>query len=236
MADPGTVAQTFFTDEEIGNYFLLDSILTVVDAKHAPQQLDEFREAQEQVGFADRILLSKTDLVAEEATRALVERLRHMNPRAPVKKVHFGAAPIGDILDIRGFNLNAILELDPEFLGDIPDRVAAAGVDLDSLRFLKRYEYEIEANWKISAENFLECYHCPVAHPGFSAVMDVSPDACHLEIDGVRMSQHSPPRPEPLRPPHRATSTLPRCHGSSFPGPALRRARCQVRRTPRQDP
>ena len=119
MADPGPVAQTFFTDEEIGNYFLLDSILTVVDAKHAPQQLDEFREAQEQVGFADRILLSKTDLVAEEATRALVERLRHMNPRAPVKKVHFGAAPIGDILDIRGFNLNAILELDPEFLGDI---------------------------------------------------------------------------------------------------------------------
>ena len=84
-----------------------------------------------------------------------------------------------------------------EFLGDIPDRVAAAGVDLDALRFLKRYEYEIEANWKISAENFLECYHCPVAHPGFSAVMDVSPDAYHLEIDGVRMSQHSPPRPEP---------------------------------------
>src|SRR5712664_1615450 len=65
MADPGPVAQTFFTDEEIGNYYLLDSILTVVDAKHAPQQLDEFHEAQEQVGFADRILLSKTDLGAE---------------------------------------------------------------------------------------------------------------------------------------------------------------------------
>jgi len=119
MADPGPVAQTFFTDEEIGNYFLLDSILTVVDAKHAPRQLDEYHEAQEQVGFADRILLSKTDLVAEAEVRALVERLRHMNPRAPVKAVHFGAAPIGEILDIRGFNLNAILELDPEFLSDI---------------------------------------------------------------------------------------------------------------------
>jgi G3E family GTPase len=119
MADPGPVAQTFFTDEEIGNYFLLDAIVTVVDAKHASQQLDEFHEAQEQVGFADRILLSKTDLVAEETTRALIERLRRMNPRAPVKKVHFGAAPIGEILDIRGFNLNAILELDPEFLTDI---------------------------------------------------------------------------------------------------------------------
>ncbi|HYS50686.1 MAG TPA: GTP-binding protein, partial [Burkholderiales bacterium] len=62
MADPGPVAQTFFTDDEIGNYYLLDSIITVVDAKHAPQQLDEFHEAQEQVGFADRLLLSKTDL------------------------------------------------------------------------------------------------------------------------------------------------------------------------------
>ena len=59
MADPGPVAQTFFTDEDIGAYYLLDSILTVVDAKHATAQLDEFREAQEQVGFADRILLSK---------------------------------------------------------------------------------------------------------------------------------------------------------------------------------
>ena len=118
MADPGPVAQTFFTDEEIGKYYLLDSILTVVDAKHAEKQLDEFREAQEQVGFADRILMSKTDLVAEEETAKLIERLRRMNPRAPVKKVHFGAAPIEEILDIRGFNLNAILELDPEFLAE----------------------------------------------------------------------------------------------------------------------
>jgi G3E family GTPase len=118
MADPGPVAQTFFTDEDIGGYYLLDSILTVVDAKHASRQLDEFHEAQEQVGFADRILLSKTDLVSEEDVQQLSARIRRMNPRAPVKKVHFGDAPIADVLDIRGFNLNAILELDPEFLAD----------------------------------------------------------------------------------------------------------------------
>ncbi|MGE5714367.1 MAG: CobW family GTP-binding protein [Betaproteobacteria bacterium] len=118
MADPGPVAQTFFTDEDIGSYYLLDSILTVVDAKHAPKQLDEFHEAQEQVGFADRILMSKTDLVSEEDVRKLSERIKRMNPRAPVKKVHFGNAPIDEVLDIRGFNLNAILELDPEFLVD----------------------------------------------------------------------------------------------------------------------
>jgi G3E family GTPase len=90
-----------------------------VDAKHAPRQLDEFHEAQEQVGFADRILLSKTDLTAEEETDRLVKRLKKMNPRAPIKKVHFGDAPLAEILDIRGFNLNAILELDPEFLSSV---------------------------------------------------------------------------------------------------------------------
>ena len=118
MADPGPVAQTFFTDEEIGNYYLLDSIITLVDAKHAEKQLDDFHEAQEQVGFADRILMSKTDLVAEDEVKRLSERIRLMNPRAPIKQVHFGEAPLDDVLDIRGFNLNAILELDPEFLAD----------------------------------------------------------------------------------------------------------------------
>jgi len=118
MADPGPVAQTFFTDEEIGNYYLLDSIITLVDAKHAPKQLDEFHEAQEQVGFADRILLSKTDLVSNDEADSLSKRLKRMNPRAPIKKVHFGDAPIAEVLDIRGFNLNAILQLDPEFLVD----------------------------------------------------------------------------------------------------------------------
>jgi G3E family GTPase len=120
MADPGPVAQTFFTDEDIGAYYLLDSILTVVDAKHASRQLDDFREAQEQVGFADRILLSKSDLMQDEENQVLIRRLKKMNPRAQVKKVHFGEMPIGEILDIRGFNLNAILELDPEFLADTP--------------------------------------------------------------------------------------------------------------------
>src|SRR5437588_501467 len=118
MADPGPVAQTFFTDEEIGNYYLLDSIITVVDAKHASRQLDEFHEAQEQVGFADRILMSKTDLVSDADVENLSRRLKRMNPRAPIKPVNFGNTPLDEVLDIRGFNLNAILELDPAFLTD----------------------------------------------------------------------------------------------------------------------
>jgi G3E family GTPase len=119
MADPGPVAQTFFMDEEIGNYYLIDSIVTLVDAKHAEKQLDDFREAQEQVGFADRILLSKTDLVSAAEQEHLKARLVKMNPRAPIKQVHFGETPLADILDIRGFNLNAILEIAPDFLEEV---------------------------------------------------------------------------------------------------------------------
>jgi len=116
MADPGPVAQTFFMDEGVGDYYLLDSIVTLVDAKHADKQLDDFREAQEQVGFADRILLSKTDLISAGEQESLKARLVKINPRAPIKPVHFGDTPLADILDIRGFNLNAILEIEPGFL------------------------------------------------------------------------------------------------------------------------
>jgi len=122
MADPGPVAQTFFMAEDIGDYYLLDSIVTLVDAKHADKQLDDFREAQEQVGFADRILLSKTDLINTEAQVKLTERLIKMNPRAPIKPVHFGRTPLDEILDIRGFNLDAILEIEPDFLSDTKHR------------------------------------------------------------------------------------------------------------------
>ena len=119
LADPAPVAQTFFVDDEIGARYLLDAIVTLVDAKHAMAQLDEHHEAQEQVGFADRILLSKTDLVTTEEVRALEQRLKRMNARAPIKAAHFGQAPINELLDIRGFNLNAILEIEPDFLTDV---------------------------------------------------------------------------------------------------------------------
>ena len=118
LADPAPVAQTFFIDDKIAEYYLLDAIVTVVDAKHAQTQLDEHHEAQEQVGFADRILLSKVDLVSEDEQVRLRERLVRINPRAPIKPVHFGNAPIEEILDIRGFNLNSILEIEPGFLDD----------------------------------------------------------------------------------------------------------------------
>jgi G3E family GTPase len=116
LANPGPVAQTFFMDEGIHDQYLLDAVVTVVDAKHAARQLDEHDEARRQVGFADRILLSKTDLVDDAAVEDLVKRLRAMNPRAQQRRVHMGEADIRELLDIRGFNLNAALEVDPQFL------------------------------------------------------------------------------------------------------------------------
>ena len=116
LADPGPVAQTFFMDDEIAESYLLDAIVTLVDAKHAPQQLDERQEARRQVGFADQIFISKADLVTPEALDALIHRLKHMNPRAPIEPVHFGQVPLSKVLDLRGFNLNAKLEIDPDFL------------------------------------------------------------------------------------------------------------------------
>ena len=116
LADPGPVAQTFFMDDEIAESYLLDSILTLVDAKHAEAQLDTRQEARRQVGFADQIFISKTDLVPAAEVDALSHRLKHMNPRAPHHRVHFGEVPIANVFDLKGFNLNAKLEIDPEFL------------------------------------------------------------------------------------------------------------------------
>ncbi|MYN04162.1 GTP-binding protein [Pseudoduganella sp. DS3] len=118
LANPGPVAQTFFVDEEVGANYMLDAVVTVVDARHAMQQLDQHEEAQRQVGFADKILLSKTDLVDAAAVDALSARLKRINPRAPISRSDFGKAPLSEVLDLRGFNLNEKLEIDPDFLAE----------------------------------------------------------------------------------------------------------------------
>lgn len=118
LADPGPVAQTFFIDDEVASTYLLDSVLTLVDAIHGESQLDKRQEARRQVGFADQIFISKTDLAEPTAVDALAHRLTHMNPRAPQRRVHFGEVPISEVFDLKGFNLNAKLDIDPDFLAE----------------------------------------------------------------------------------------------------------------------
>ncbi len=118
LANPGPVAQTFFMDNTVADEFLLDAITTLVDAKHVNAQLDQHEVVQRQVGFADRLFITKSDLVDAGALEALKHRLLHTNPRAAVKVVNFGDADIKEIFDLRGFNLNAKLEIDPDFLAE----------------------------------------------------------------------------------------------------------------------
>ena len=106
LADPAPVAQTFFIDEELRERYLLDGIITLVDAAHADIHLTQ-TIAQAQIGFADRLLVSKRDLVDDATYEALCERLTRINRRAPIRAVEQGRIDLAELLDVRGFNLNA---------------------------------------------------------------------------------------------------------------------------------
>ncbi|AMO78856.1 MULTISPECIES: GTPase [Pseudomonas] len=112
LADPAPVAQTFFVDETLRERYLLDGIITLVDAANADRHLQE-AIAQAQVGFGDRILVSKRDLVSAEQYQALAERLQRINRRAELYPVDHGRIELERLLDVRGFNLNADLGLRP---------------------------------------------------------------------------------------------------------------------------
>ncbi|MCD5985152.1 GTPase [Pseudomonas sp. CDFA 610] len=108
LADPAPVAQTFFIDEELRERYILDGIITLVDAAHADTHLTQ-TIAQAQIGFADRLLVSKRDLVDDAAFEALSARLTRINRRAPIRIVENGKIDLAELLDVRGFNLNADL-------------------------------------------------------------------------------------------------------------------------------
>jgi G3E family GTPase len=117
MADPGPVAQTFFVDEGVRKHYELDGIITLVDAKHVSQHLDDNTdEVLAQLAFADRIIINKTDLVSAEDQGRLARRLQSINGLANLYPATMANAPIGELLDIGGFNLQRALEMKPSFL------------------------------------------------------------------------------------------------------------------------
>jgi G3E family GTPase len=116
LADPGPVAQTFFVDGYLRSKTELDSVTTVVDAKHILQRLADSREAVEQIAFADQIVLNKTDLVPEEELRGIETRLKRINPLAPIHRSERSKVSLDAILGRGGFDLNRIVALEPEFL------------------------------------------------------------------------------------------------------------------------
>jgi G3E family GTPase len=116
LANPAPVAQTFFSDDEVKQAFRLDAIVTVVDAKHVVQHLDQDDEAVKQLAFADVILLNKTDLVTAAELDALEARIKRINAVAKIHRTKNCDVPLDRVLDVGGFNLNRATELDPKFL------------------------------------------------------------------------------------------------------------------------
>lgn len=116
LADPGPVAQTFFMDEDVKARTRLDSVTTLVDAKHVMQRLDDSHEAREQVAFADQILLNKVDLVTEDELQAVEQRLRGLNPLAPIRRTQRARIALDQILDQNSFDLDHIADIRPEFV------------------------------------------------------------------------------------------------------------------------
>ena len=116
LADPAPVAQTFFMDDDVRAKTKLDSVTTVVDARHVLLRLEDSKEAREQIAFADQIVLNKTDLVDEAGLRKVEAVLRRLNPLAPIHRATRSNVPLEAVLGRGGFDLERILELEPEFL------------------------------------------------------------------------------------------------------------------------
>ena len=116
LADPGPVVQSFFVDDEIQAKFRLDGVVTVVDAKHIWQHIDDAPEARKQIAFADVVILNKTDLVSEEELARLRSRIRNMNAVAKVYSTLGAQVEIDSVLNVGGFNLGHALEVDRKFM------------------------------------------------------------------------------------------------------------------------
>ena len=116
LADPGPVAQTFFVDPQLRQHTQLDSITTLVDARHITAQLRDSREAVEQVAFADQIVLNKTDLVDESTLQSVTRELRRINPLAPIHRALRSGVALELVLGCGGFDLQRIQALEPDFL------------------------------------------------------------------------------------------------------------------------
>lgn len=145
LADPAPVAQTFFVDQDVADRTRLDAIVTVADAVHLDNQLGEHHEAEEQIAFADIVLLNKTDLVEVEGLARVEDRIRRINPYTKIIRTEHCAANLDEVLGLKAFSLDRVLEVEPDFLTTDHDHehdddvksislVADAPLDLDKFQ------------------------------------------------------------------------------------------------------
>jgi G3E family GTPase len=129
LADPAPVAQTFFIDENIGRKTRLDAVVTVADAKWLSDRLKDAPEAKNQIAFADVILINKTDLVSRDELNEIEARIRGINPYAKVHRTERAQIPLDEVLGRHAFDLDRILDIEPEFLADGEDHDHSHGHD-----------------------------------------------------------------------------------------------------------
>jgi len=156
LADPAPVAQTFFVDDEVRSRTRLDAIVTVVDARNLPARLADSAEPEEQIAFADVVLVNKIDLVTEAELAEVERRIRAINPQARLHRTHRATLPVGDVLGRGGFDLNRILEFEPGFLAGEDDHVHDS--DVSSVSF--------ELDRPLSQERFRTWIHQLLAQRG----------------------------------------------------------------------
>jgi len=118
LADPAPVAQTFIVDEEVRRRTKLDAIVTVIDAKHLLGEIESAHEAQEQIAFADVILINKTDLVTSDEIKQVEARIRQINPYAKLHRTEKCSLDLGKVMGMDAFDLNRILEFEPDFMNE----------------------------------------------------------------------------------------------------------------------
>jgi G3E family GTPase len=154
LADPSPVVQTFFVDDDVKEKTKLDSITTVVDAKHILMRLKDAREAAEQIAFADQIILNKTDLVSPAELVVVERRIRELNPLAPIHRTERCAIDLGRILGRGAFDLSRLLELEPELLEGEGDHEHESDIKSVSLSTAKQLDGDKITAWlqKLLAE------------------------------------------------------------------------------------
>lgn len=182
MADPGPIIQTFFTDDVICERFVLDGIITLVDAVHADQQLNQFVVAQAQVGYADRILLTKTDLVSDISV--LTQRLQQINMKAPIYKVIHGDIDLSVLFNIEGFTINEELLATPvSTLSFSPVVPAQQTTDVSSI--VVRLDHAVElATVSDFMENLLSTYSDKLLR--YKGILSIYNEPCRLIFQGVQ--------------------------------------------------
>ena len=144
LADPAPVAQTFFVDQEVADRTKLDAIVTVADAVHLDTQLGEHHEAEEQVAFADVVLLNKTDLIDVNNLESVEARIRKINPYAKIIRTARCAAPLEEVVGLNAFSLDRVLEVEPDFLDSDHDH--DHDDDITSVSFVSDTKLDFEGH------------------------------------------------------------------------------------------